>query len=294
MAVPVGQTASQGTPVTSAPTVAPVPRDTSAWGGWSQQQLDSLAAQAILNGIGVARPSTGQTRMVVAWIRAEQPDFLHVNDNPLNTTLNPAAGRIAGGGTQGNIDIFDTIAHGVSADVQTLQNHPPLVAALRAGNVPQFQAALGASGWGTSPSLWSQVYNGLQPADYKLLQPGGSALLQQNAAQKAVNDPQGTNSPTGDLYQIPVVGQPLATTIGAAGSMLDVMKEIGSFLTDTHNYLRIGESALGTVLLVLGVVSLIKGRSGLALVAGIAGYTFLYGGVKDVRPIDEIKGAFGG
>lgn len=94
-------------------------------------------------------------------------------------------------------------------------------------------------------------------------------------------------------------GQPIDTGVGpqivnAITSPLDAIKAALSFLIDTHNWLRLGESLMGGLLLVGAIWSLLKGRSGLALVLGIGGYVFLYGGVKDVRPIDEVKAAFGG
>src|SRR5262245_48522793 len=116
----------------------------------------------ILQAPGINAPLTRQNFDALnAWQRAEGGTALN---NPVNTTLStPGATSYnnLGGGT--GVQNYQTPQAGIQATINTLTNgnYGGVLSALRAGNNAQAVAsAVGASPWGTSGSLMSQVLGG--------------------------------------------------------------------------------------------------------------------------------------
>src|SRR5215831_14335844 len=116
---------------------------------------------------GVNAPVTPQNLQAVdAWQRAEGGGALN---NPFNTTQ---AGGVSSYNSVG-VQNYATPQVGIQATIDTLRNgrYGPVIAALQQGNSPQAVAsAVGASPWGTSGQLMSQILGG-SPA------PGGISSL---------------------------------------------------------------------------------------------------------------------
>src|SRR5215831_763575 len=116
---------------------------------------------------GVNAPVTPQNLQAVdAWQRAEGGGALN---NPFNTTQ---AGGVSSYNSVG-VQNYATPQVGIQATIDTLRNgrYGPVIAALQQGNSPQAVAgAVGASPWGTSGQLMSQILRG-SPA------PGGISPL---------------------------------------------------------------------------------------------------------------------
>jgi|SRR5215472_12015353 len=114
----------------------------------------------ILQGVG-APQTRANFNALDAWQRAEGGTALN---NPFNTTQtmpgSTAYNQVAG--TAG-VQNYSTPGQGIAATINTLNNgrYGGIIDALRAGNNPQAVAsAVGASPWGTSGSLMSQILGG--------------------------------------------------------------------------------------------------------------------------------------
>ncbi|MGH8397489.1 MAG: hypothetical protein ACRETA_04500 [Gammaproteobacteria bacterium] len=117
-------------------------------------------AVAFLNGLGNANPSQSVVNWVINWTNQEgnavggQGDF-----NLLNTTQSEPGSY--GGGSQGNIQYFDSFSSGIAANDQVIQNglYPDLLSALQNND---FNALASGSGnivsemgtWGTGWNSW--------------------------------------------------------------------------------------------------------------------------------------------
>ena len=102
----------------------------------------------------------------------------------------------------------------------------------------------------------------------------------------------GTNvSPSGAVISHGIVPD----TIRKFSSITDALGAIANafgWLTDPHNWLRLGEILGGAGAVGLGIWSLIRGHAALGLGLGMLGYLLAYAGVRDVSPIREIQDAF--
>lgn len=115
----------------------------SAWGLLGADRQDWAAAFATR--IGATNPAA--VEFVQAWT-VEEGASAWAN-NPLNSSLKVKGSSPLAGNPDG-VQTYPSVLTGLNADVQTLLTNPayaPVVAALRAGQVPQAAAALQASPW---------------------------------------------------------------------------------------------------------------------------------------------------
>lgn len=126
--------------------------------------LMNQSITGILSGLGINKPSPTQQKIVSSWIQSEG-GLVNNTNNPLNTSRR-GVGAL-GGINSSNVQRFGDLNQGIAADVATIQqpNMSDLAQAIRAGNPSQFSTALSKDPWGTSSSLFSQVYGtGAVPA----------------------------------------------------------------------------------------------------------------------------------
>lgn len=160
---------------------------------WQQQLLTAIKA-----------PNTPQNLTALnAWQRAEGGSALN---NPFNTTLQ--AGATPTPYNSAGVRNYASPQAGINATIQTLtapqyaSGYQPIISALRAGNNAQAVAsAVGASPWGTSGSLMSQILGGGSV-------PGGGVSGLGAPGQAAV---------PGATPKLPLVNQPAAPPSLALG-----------------------------------------------------------------------------
>lgn len=195
---------------------------------------------------GINAPTTDPNVVgMLAWAKAEGST---AKFNLLDTTLKTADSTPLPGNSAG-VQEYPNWDAGVNATVQTLQNYGGILTALRQQQGPQALAkAVGASPWGTSGSLISQVAAGWGN--------GKGAGAWHGAA--AVADGLDDAGAAWGAFGAPIAwGEALAKFLGQ--------------LLDRKTWIRFGEIIGGLVLGLGGLIVLAKALGADSAVAGVAG-----------------------
>lgn len=89
--------------------------------------------------------------------------------------------------------------------------------------------------------------------------------------------------------------------ISNLGSPLDVLKGLVSnigWIIDPHNWVRLGSMVVGVLGMAVGAMFFLRAQGGAGYMLGLLlvgmGLLWLWGGLKDQNPIEELKASFGG
>jgi len=212
---------------------------------------------------GINAPTTDPNVVgMLAWDMAEGRTAMF---NLLDTTLKTADSTPLPGNSAG-VQEYPNWDAGVNATVQTLQNYGGILTALRQQQGPQALAkAVGASPWGTSGSLISQVAagwgNGKGAGVIQSIGYGGSAV---------------PGAGGGDLGSglVGLATGAAGAAWGAFGAPIAWGEALAKFLgqlLDRKTWIRFGEIIGGLVLGLGGLIVLAKALGADSAVAGVAG-----------------------
>jgi len=252
-------------------------------------------------------PNPTNVAMLVGWQHLENaPNYY----NPLATTLNTSGSSTFPGYSIRN---YPTLSAGASATAQTLQggNYPGIVQALQQSNpslIPDSQVktwngggVYGASDIANNTSTYGAMINNNPTA----LQAINTSINDSTATGKSI-----WSKIWNSTVYIPSVGNvPLfpsgagkntsGVSLPSVPNPLTGIDAIASFMTNTHNYLRVGEFLGGMFSGYLAVDFAVKGdgssgHMALALTFGVVTYSLLYGAVKNITPVVQFEDLFGG
>ena len=191
-------------------------------------------ATSLLQALGNSSPTQADVNFVINWTTAEnnavQPGY-----NLLNTTqpLNGSTGT----GTQGNIQVYQSFADGITATADTLKNgrYPALYAALLANDTNALDSgnSLIQSEMGTWGTGWKSWYS----------QAPSSAILSQQEPGDMLNLAQ-PNSGAGNL-------------VGAIQNTAQLLANLGSawaLLSSPGVWIKVGLFVAAIGLLIAGVI----------------------------------------
>lgn len=206
-------------------------------------------AEALLNGIGISKPSAGDIEFVEAWEAKEGGNWVNTAKyNPLNTSLaEPGATAYKPGAA---VKSYTSWAQGVKASISTLlePQYAGVVSGLKANNQPATLAALQESPWDAGH------YAGWIPTDsagaaYAKAHGGSGSKSVLSKVEGAVGDVTGLNF----LGKIPGVSSATGAVTGALSDLVNPL------VTDAKEGLTyIGFAGVGLVLIAGGLLALTR------------------------------------
>lgn len=241
-------------------------------GGATREQY----AVDVLHGIGA--PITPQNVAAIEiWIAHESGGTTGFAFNPLNSTDHPF-GTAGQGGSQGNIQRYQSYQQGVATIVHQLQyqNHgyPAIVAAFKRGNdAGAVLAAVKASDWGTKNFSAAELGGHVSAPSSVTAQPGTGGA---GAVPVDITTPFGKLSTPGPDITIspfgvvpgdhPGLANPFGAIAGGVASTADAIKAAGSLALKVLDVLThpqyVFEVLIGVGMVLIGVRLIVADNTG--------------------------------